>query len=228
MNNSNLNRNKNKQSKKKNNNKLVRNNTKKNTNNNVVAVKNTKNNNILNNMTNTNMTNNVANNLTNNNIANNMNNTNNTNNMNNTNVNNLNTTNSNVNNANQEDKYAIKFVKRMLESIHTIKLFHWKTKSYATHKATDNLHEKLGELVDKYVEVLIGKNNLTLLMTNYSQLQITNLDDNDSLEKFIKDLIEFLVNIHKELDTEMDTDLMNIKDEIIGELNQFIYLLRLK
>ena len=29
--------------------------------------------------------------------------------------------------------------------LNTIKLYHWKTYSYATHKATDDLYSKIGE-----------------------------------------------------------------------------------
>ncbi len=129
----------------------------------------------------------------------------------------------------KEDHFANKFIQRMLESIHTIKLFHWKTKSYAAHKATDNLHSKLGDLVDRYVEVFIGKYDLMLLMSDYSSLSITNLVDNDELENYIKDLITFLIEIHTDINSDnMSTDLTNMRDEIIGELNQFLYLLRLK
>jgi hypothetical protein len=127
-----------------------------------------------------------------------------------------------------KSEYATVFIKKMLESIHMIKLFHWKTKSHATHKATDGLHGKLGELVDQYVEVLIGKVNLNLNMSDYSQLNLKNLKDNDELEAFIKELITFLLQLHKQLDMERDVDLLTLRDEIISELNQFLYLLRLK
>jgi hypothetical protein len=127
-----------------------------------------------------------------------------------------------------KSEYARVFIKKMLESVHMIKLYHWKTKSYATHKATDGLHGKLGEIVDRYVEVLIGKVNLNLNMSDYSELHLKNLKDNDELEVFIKELIEFLLKIHKQLDMERDVDLMTLRDEIISELNQFLYLLRLK
>jgi hypothetical protein len=127
-----------------------------------------------------------------------------------------------------KSEYAKVFIKKMLESVHMIKLYHWKTKSYATHKATDGLHGKLGELVDQYVEVLIGKVDLNLNMSDYSELHLKNLKDNDELETFIKELIVFLFQIHKQLDMERDVDLLTLRDEIISELNQFLYLLRLK
>jgi hypothetical protein len=133
-----------------------------------------------------------------------------------------------MNEIKSKSEYATVFIKKMLESVHMIKLFHWKTKSYATHKATDGLHGKLGDLVDQYVEVLIGKVNLNLNMMDYAQLHLKNLKDNDELEAFIKELIVFLLQLHKQLDMERDVDLLTLRDEIISELNQFLYLLRLK
>jgi hypothetical protein len=120
------------------------------------------------------------------------------------------------------------FIQCMMEAHHNIKLYHWKTKSYATHKATDNLHAKLAELIDRYVEVFMGKINYNLKMTEHPVMKIKNLDTNDQLEKYICELIDFLTEVHKKVDLERDTDILNIRDEIVGEFNQFLYLLRLK
>ena len=120
------------------------------------------------------------------------------------------------------------FVKRMLEVTPTIRLFHWKTDSYAAHKATDSLMETLNEIVDKYVETMLGKTNVKIQISDYSTLNIKTPNSNNDLETFIKDLIQFLLSFHKKLDPENDIDLLNIRDEIIGDLNRFLYLLRLK
>ena len=55
--------------------------------------------------------------------------------------------------ASFEQEVVVKF----LEILNTIKLFHWKTHSYATHKATDELYSKINDNVDTFVEVLLGK-----------------------------------------------------------------------
>lgn len=126
------------------------------------------------------------------------------------------------------EEVLCEFIQYMMEAHHVIKLYHWKTKSYATHKATDNLHSKLAELIDRYVEVFMGKLNYNLKMTEHSSISIKNLDTNEQLEKYICGLIEFLTEVHKKVDLEKDTDVLNIRDEIVGEFNQFLYLLRLK
>ena len=43
-----------------------------------------------------------------------------------------------------------------LELLNTIKIYHWSTLSYPTHKATDELHGKLSDLVDSFIEIYIG------------------------------------------------------------------------
>ena len=40
--------------------------------------------------------------------------------------------------------------------LNTVKLYHWKTFSFATHKATDELYEDLNKYVDEFVEVMLG------------------------------------------------------------------------
>ena len=52
-----------------------------------------------------------------------------------------------------EKEVVVKF----LQILNTIKLYHWRTNSYATHKATDDAYDKLNANIDKFVEVLLGK-----------------------------------------------------------------------
>ena len=39
-----------------------------------------------------------------------------------------------------------------LEILMMVKLFHWKTTSYATHQATDELYTKLNSNIDTFIE----------------------------------------------------------------------------
>ena len=49
--------------------------------------------------------------------------------------------------------------KKLLELLNMIKLYHWKTYSYAEHEATDILYTKLSKHIDEFVEVLLGKDD---------------------------------------------------------------------
>ena len=49
---------------------------------------------------------------------------------------------------------------KFMEMLMMVKLYHWKTHSFATHKATDELYAKLNEHIDTFIEVLLGKTEI--------------------------------------------------------------------
>jgi DNA-binding ferritin-like protein len=111
-----------------------------------------------------------------------------------------------------------------------IKLYHWKTHSYATHKATDELYTKLNENMDHFVEVLLGKSGLRTDLTHNKSLTLLDLTSPEALKKEIYSFKGYLVglNNNKAMQEMSNTDLFNIRDEILGDLNQFLYLLSFK
>jgi hypothetical protein len=108
-----------------------------------------------------------------------------------------------------------------------LKLYHWQTHVFARHKASDNLLESLDALIDKYVEVYMGKYGRPKLTTNTNTTQISNMNDGMAA-RFIKVCIAYLEKpLIKHL-KPTDTDLVNIRDEMTAELNQMLYLITLK
>jgi DNA-binding ferritin-like protein len=116
-----------------------------------------------------------------------------------------------------------------LEMLHTIKLFHWKTTGYAIHKATDDLHSKLSESVDSFVEIMLGKHGGRVQLQSQTTLTVKDYASSatDSFKKEIEEYKEFLQKLTNTLDSSKDSDLLNIRDEMLGQLNQFTYLLTL-
>jgi hypothetical protein len=49
-----------------------------------------------------------------------------------------------------------------------------------------------------------------------------------NLQNFIDGIVEFLVGMTEVLDPKYDTDLLNIRDEILSSINKLKYLLTLK
>lgn len=107
--------------------------------------------------------------------------------------------------------YTIVFL-RILD---IIKLFHWNTKDYSKHKATDAFHEALGKLVDSYVEEHFGQSGRIIA---HETVRYDTLSD-DAFLKEIKQFKEYLIHMKNP-----STDLSNIRDEMLGEVNQFLYL----
>lgn len=108
-----------------------------------------------------------------------------------------------------------------------IKLYHWQTHSYARHKATDDVVDALDTSIDKYVEVYMGKYGRPRVNARTNTVRVMNMAD-ATAGKFIKACIKHLQGpLVKRLRPE-DTDLVNIRDEMLGELNQLLYLYSLK
>jgi DNA-binding ferritin-like protein len=126
-----------------------------------------------------------------------------------------------IESASTEQQIVIQF----LVMLNTIKLFHWKTTSHATHKATDDLHSKLSESVDTFVEVMLGKHGGRVNLTNVKTIELNDYNSVDSFKSEINKYKEFLKNMNNVFDAKNDSDLLNIRDEMLGELNQFTYLL---
>jgi DNA-binding ferritin-like protein len=109
--------------------------------------------------------------------------------------------------------------------LNTIKLYHWKTKSYAQHKATDDLYAKLNENVDTFIEILLGKDGSRIRLEKNAE---NILDRSENLEEFKKKIYhyrEFLIDLSDKFSPRRDTDLLNTRDEMLGNINQFLYLL---
>ena len=113
--------------------------------------------------------------------------------------------------------------------MNVVKIYHWKTLSYPTHKATDGLYEELNGTIDQFVEVLLGKTGNSRSILNIKPINVTSQSDQQLL-KFVEDCKKKLNNLTS-LSTvvkDTDTDLLNIRDEILASLNKFTYLLTLK
>jgi hypothetical protein len=117
-----------------------------------------------------------------------------------------------------------------LEMILMIKLFHWKTTSYATHKATDELYAKLNANMDNFIEVLLGKTGSRVDLMSNRTIKLIDLSSPDALKREIESFKHYLVHLNdnKVLNQMTNTDLFNIRDTILGDLNQFLYLLTFK
>jgi len=102
-----------------------------------------------------------------------------------------------------------------LRILDIIKLFHWNTRDYSKHKATDSLHEALAKLVDSYVEQHFGESGRIVV---HETVRYDTLTDDDFLKEMNK-FKEYLIHMQNP-----STYLSNIRDEMLGEVNQFLYL----
>ena len=113
----------------------------------------------------------------------------------------------------------------------SLKLYHWQTTSYARHITSGQLFDLLIILLDKLVETYQGK--YERINVSNIDLNITKLSDSDIIS-MLKESIIYLNNIEdytkiKKSDSAThragsDSDILNIRDEIIGEITKTLYL----
>lgn len=107
-----------------------------------------------------------------------------------------------------------------------VKLYHWHTNSFARHNAADKLVDKLLVHTDRFMEVYIGKYGRTKVTKQDEKIILENCSDIE-IVKVIQEAIRFIkVEIPKMINKN-DTDLLNILDELYGDLNQTLYLFTL-
>lgn len=106
-----------------------------------------------------------------------------------------------------------------------MRIFHWQTESFAQHKAFGEAYEGLDALIDQFVEIFQGKNGIQKSSGGY-RIKLENLDSDPAamIDVFIDYLKE---ELPEDLEDD-DSDLLNIRDEMLGMLNQTKYLLLLK
>lgn len=137
-------------------------------------------------------------------------------------------------NRNRVSSSLVSFQKEVtvvfFEMLLMVKLFHWKTYSYATHKATDKLYSKLNEDMDSFIEILLGKTGVRIDLTGKKNIRLIDLASPEALKREIEGFKGYLVslNSNKAMESMSNSDLFNIRDTILGDMNQFLYLLTFK
>ena len=104
-----------------------------------------------------------------------------------------------------------------------VKLYHWQTMSFPRHKATDDLVTKLDTNIDQFVEVYVGKYGRPKLTGKNSSIRLRNHSDKEAVA-LLREAVAWLTTDLKKYLKKGDTDLFNIRDTIVADLNQTLYL----
>ena len=129
------------------------------------------------------------------------------------------------------NKYSqTNIVTMFLQMLNTVKLYHWKTSNYAQHKATDELYTNLNTNIDTFVEIMLGKTGGRVNLSGHKTLPLFDYNNVNDFQKEINKFKQFLIDMNKDntINISNNTDLLNVRDEILGHLNQFTYLLTFK
>jgi len=114
----------------------------------------------------------------------------------------------------------------MLEFHANLKLYHFQTKRYGAHKASDQLYGTLVSLIDHFFEVYQGK--YKKLPSLKGTLHVSTIKDKAFVDYTRKFITHIETSSRKSCKLRENSDLCNILDEIRAALAQFIYLLTFK
>ena len=107
------------------------------------------------------------------------------------------------------------------------KVFHWQTGSYAKHQAFGSIYEEFDGLTDSFMEIYMGKYGRIALEGEEDSIQLSNIGE-VNMGTYLETLTEFLLSFNNKLNEQRDSDLLNLRDEMLGALNKLKYLLTLK
>ena len=121
-----------------------------------------------------------------------------------------------------KEELTLKLVQIQLQ----FKFLHWQTFGDAKHKAYGEIYDSLGDIIDKFVEAMMGKYGRVEFDPEFSIMfqDIKSL----SVQNFMDGITEFLVGMSDHLDSRYDSDLLNLRDEMLADINQLKYRLTLK
>jgi len=123
---------------------------------------------------------------------------------------------------------SAKDVHFLLNLRNQLKLYHWQTRVYSRHVAVDKVLETLDTLIDSYVEIYIGKYGRPKLSGADAVIRLHNLSEAGA-SKLVNAAIKYMMGpLVKGLKTGVDTDLINVRDEMLANLNQLLYLFTLR
>ena len=122
---------------------------------------------------------------------------------------------------------ASKVVQFYLTLRNAIKIYHWNTLSYPRHKATDTFVADFDRLTDSFVEIYIGRYGRDAALGKAMELSLPGLSESKA-EEFLDEARTWLSDRLPKLLKPSDTDLLNLRDEMLGLVNQTLYLFTLK
>lgn len=107
-----------------------------------------------------------------------------------------------------------------------IKLYHWQTRVYARHIATDQILEKLEKHMDSFVEVYIGKYGRPRVTGKNAEITVHNMTEAGA-SRMLQAALRYLQGPLTRSLREGDHDLFALRDDLMEDMHQLAYLFTL-
>jgi DNA-binding ferritin-like protein len=115
---------------------------------------------------------------------------------------------------------------KLVQIQNQFRFLHWQTTGDAKHRAYGGIYETLDDLMDTFAEACMGKhgrfefeNEFAIMFQDIKSI---------SVQEFVDGITEFLISFNEIFDNKYDSDLLNLRDEMLAEINKLKYLLTLK
>lgn len=119
---------------------------------------------------------------------------------------------------------------KLLGLADTVKLYHWRTSSYPMHKNTDSLGDELNGKIDLFMENLLGMTGVTgrssaFALKGVSSIPVKIINTPEEMKRYIHEMKNYLTN---GLGKNVPSSVQNVRDDILTDLNKFLYLATFK
>jgi hypothetical protein len=114
----------------------------------------------------------------------------------------------------------MQYASTLLGFVMQIHIFHWLTTSYSQHKTLGELYDGIHDLSDTFMEAYMGKYGRNMPTSAGSVITYNTANVNETISNFES----FLLTLSTELDPN-DTDLLNIRDEMLSLVHSAQYFL---
>lgn len=115
-------------------------------------------------------------------------------------------------------------VSHLLTIRNQVKLYHWQTGSFARHTATDNLTATLDTNIDAFVESYMGRYGRPKVS---GSIKLHNFSES-AARAFVAKETKYLQSELPRKIKKTDSDLLNMRDTILGDLTKVLYLFTLQ
>jgi len=108
--------------------------------------------------------------------------------------------------------------------LNTLKVYHWRSKTYKEHKISDDLYDELQTHIDDLVENVLGMEKRHLSMRGTQTITINTAVTKKAIRKYLTNYKHALIQFSE---LKNASSVNNTVDEILVKVNQFLYLLNL-
>jgi hypothetical protein len=115
------------------------------------------------------------------------------------------------------------YITRLLTLQNQLRIFHWQCDKHSQHESFGKTYEELDPLIDSFIEEFMGLRGKIKKEGGFN-IELKNFDEIDYLN-FLNEYINYLIIELPQNLSETDTNLFNLRDEILGSLQKLKYLL---